>query len=214
MAALPLLITPGEPAGVGPELAAAVAAGDAGAVLVADPDLIRAAAASAGRRVRVRIVGLGETSAELAPDEVQCLPIALRRPAEPGSLDPANAAYVLETLDRAVEVVAAGRAAGLVTGPLHKGLINDAGIPFSGHTEYLAGKAGVERVVMMLVADTLRVALATTHLALRDVADAVDAPGLTRTLEILRFDLQRRFGMADPLIAVLGLNPHAGEGGH
>ena len=214
MAAGPLLLTPGEPAGVGPELAAAVAAGEDGLVLVADPELIEQASRRAGLNVRVRTRSPGESIGDLGPDEIQCWPVSLRQPANPGELNPENAGYVLETLERAVASIRSGEAAGLVTGPLHKGLINDAGIAFSGHTEFLAERAGVERVVMMLVAGTLRVALATTHLPLRNVADAVDAAGLTRTLEILRADLSGRFGLADPLIAVLGLNPHAGEGGH
>lgn len=214
MAALPLLLTPGEPAGVGPELAAAVAAGAEGVVIVADPELIEQAARRAGLKVRVRITSPGETLADPASDEIRCWPVSLRQPADPGELNPGNAGYVLETLERAVAAIGAGEAAGLVTGPLHKGLINDAGIAFSGHTEFLAERAGVERVVMMLVAGTLRVALATTHLPLRGVADAIDAAGLTRTLEVLHADLHDRFGLADPLIAVLGLNPHAGEGGH
>lgn len=210
MAKLPLLLTPGEPAGIGPELAAAVAAGQPGLVLVADAELVERAG---GGALRVRIWEPGE-AADAADAEVRCLPVQLRAPASPGRLDPANAPYVLETLERAVEAISDGAASGLVTGPLHKGVINDAGIAFSGHTEFLAAKAGVERVVMMLVADSLRVALATTHLPLREVADAIDAAGLTRTLEILESDLRRRFGIDRPRIAVLGLNPHAGEGGH
>jgi len=214
MALPPLLLTPGEPAGVGPELAVTVAAGASDVVVVADPDLIGRAAARTGVEARVRTWRPGEAPADRAPGEIRCLPVALRAPSAPGVLDAANAAYVLETLERAVELILAGHAAGLVTGPLHKGVINDAGVPFSGHTEFLAARAGGARVVMMLVAGSLRVALATTHLPLREVADAIDADGLTRTLEILDGDLRARFGIERPRIAVLGLNPHAGEGGH
>ena len=194
----PLLLTPG---------------GDPELVVVADPDLLREAAVAVG--IHVDVCAWSPESDDARSDRrLRCLPVELRAPSRPGRLDPANAEYVLETLARATDEVAAGRAAGLVTGPVHKGVINDAGIAFSGHTEFLAERAGVDRVVMMLVAGTLRVALATTHLPLRDVADAVDVSGLTQTLEIVDADLHHRFGVAEPVIAVLGLNPHAGEGGH
>ncbi|MGK7296009.1 MAG: 4-hydroxythreonine-4-phosphate dehydrogenase PdxA [Candidatus Wenzhouxiangella sp. M2_3B_020] len=209
----PLLLTPGEPAGIGPELAVAAAAGDPDLVLVGDPELLRAAGDAVGVDVDIRPWSPESDDAH-SDRRIRCLPIELRAPARPGRLDPANAEYVLETLARAVDEIAAGRAAGLVTGPVHKGVINDAGIAFSGHTEFLAERAGVERVVMMLVADSLRVALATTHLPLRDVADAIDSSGLADTLEIVDADLRRRFAIAEPAVAVLGLNPHAGEGGH
>ena len=211
----PLLLTPGEPAGVGPELAVVAAAGDPDLVVVADPDLLRAAATAAGVDVEVDVEPRSSEPGSADSDRrIACLPVELRAPVRPGRLDPANAGYVLETLERASDEIAAGRAAGLVTGPVHKGVINDAGIAFSGHTEFLAERAGVERVVMMLVADSLRVALATTHLPLRDVADAIDAQELTATLEIVDAELRRRFDLSEPVIAVLGLNPHAGESGH
>jgi 4-hydroxythreonine-4-phosphate dehydrogenase len=180
--------------------------------VVADPDLLAAAADALG--IAVTIDTDGGSRGAGSPPALRCVPVALRARARPGELDPANAAYVLETLERAVDAVGRGEASGLVTGPVHKGVINDAGIAFSGHTEFLAARAGVDRVVMMLVADGLRVALATTHLPLRDVADAIEPGMLSRTLEILHHDLVARFGIDSPVIAVLGLNPHAGEGGH
>jgi 4-hydroxythreonine-4-phosphate dehydrogenase len=129
-------------------------------------------------------------------------------------LDASNARYVLGLLDRAVAGCLAGEFAALVTAPVHKAVINDAGIAFSGHTEYLAEKTATDRVVMMLVGGGLRVALATTHLALKDVAAAITEVSLERTLRILDTDLRQRFGIASPRILVAGLNPHAGEGGH
>ena len=135
-------------------------------------------------------------------------------PVTPGHLDPANGPYVLETLRRAVAGCLSGEFAGLVTGPVHKGVINDAGIAFTGHTEFLAELTGTPRVVMMLAGGGMRVALATTHLPLREVADAITAAGLAETLRILHAGLRRDFGLARPRILVAGLNPHAGEGGH
>ena len=134
--------------------------------------------------------------------------------AVPGQLDVANAPYVLRTLEQAIDHCLTGQASALVTGPVHKGIINEAGIAFTGHTEFLAAKAGVEAVVMMLAAGSLRVALATTHLPLRAVPEAITTSALTTTLRILDRSLRSQFGLARPRIAVLGLNPHAGESGH
>jgi 4-hydroxythreonine-4-phosphate dehydrogenase len=145
--------------------------------------------------------------------------IPLDKPAEAGRLDSRNAGYVLNSLRRAVAGCLSGEFSGLVTGPVHKGIINDAGIPFTGHTEFLAQITDTPRVVMMLTGamnsgHDLRVALATTHLPLRDVADAITAESLTAILQILHAALKRDFAATDPRILVAGLNPHAGEGGH
>jgi 4-hydroxythreonine-4-phosphate dehydrogenase len=208
-----LAVTPGEPAGIGPEILLRAHRDHPQFRLVAaaDPDLLRQAAAHAGIATTVREWRPGDA---VAPGELACLPVPLGRAAEPGRLDPANAGYVLETLRRATALVRSGTAAALVTGPVHKGVINRAGIPFSGHTEFLADLAGVDQVVMMLAAPGLRVALVTTHLPLREVADAVTAAKLERVLRITDADLRTRFGIARPRIQVLGLNPHAGEGGY
>ncbi|MDT8449690.1 MAG: 4-hydroxythreonine-4-phosphate dehydrogenase PdxA [Wenzhouxiangellaceae bacterium] len=215
---LPLLVTPGEPAGIGPELAVAVAAVEPGLVLVADPDLLEAAAARSSLDAGSVDIEICEwhpgAPAPAGDGRIGCLPVALAAPATAGRLNRANAGYVLETLETAADAVRAGDAAALVTGPVHKAIINDAGFEFTGHTEFLAARAGVERVVMMLVADRLRVALATTHLPLARVPGAIDAAMLEQTITILDRDLRARFGLAEPRIAVLGLNPHAGEGGH
>ena len=143
---------------------------------------------------------------------VEHLPLAV--PAVPGRLDSRNARYVLALLDRALTGCRSGEFAGLVTAPVQKSVINDAGIAFTGHTEYLAAACGVRRPVMMLVAGALRVALATTHLPLREVADAIGGESLDEILDILQRDLAAHFGVTRPRIAVCGLNPHAGESGH
>jgi 4-hydroxythreonine-4-phosphate dehydrogenase len=192
-----IAVTTGEPAGIGPELCAALPLDAAGAriVLVGDRGLLER---SAGRR--------------LSEDAVHHVPLAAA--VTPGRLDPANARYVLGTLDAALDGCLAGRYSAMVTAPVHKGAINDAGIAFSGHTEYLAQRSGAALPVMMLVGGGLRVALATTHLPLAQVSAALTADRLRRVLEVLHADLRDRFGIAAPRVLVCGLNPHAGEGGH
>jgi 4-hydroxythreonine-4-phosphate dehydrogenase len=145
---------------------------------------------------------------------LNCYPLPLAADVAPGVPDPANAAYVVDTIRTAVRLVRAGHAAALVTGPVHKAVINDGGIAFSGHTELLAQLAGREKVVMMLAAGRLRVALVTTHLPLRDVPDAISFDNVRETIRITHLELRTRFGLPEPRIQVLGLNPHAGEGGH
>lgn len=145
---------------------------------------------------------------------LEVLHVPLGSPVTAGQLDVANARYVLNVLDRAVAGCKSGEFAGMVTAPVHKGIICDAGVPFSGHTEYLAEATDTPLVVMMLVGGGMRVALATTHLPLKDVSAAITRPLLTDTLRILHADLRARFGLAAPRILVAGLNPHAGEGGH
>ena len=207
----PLLLTPGEPAGIGPELAVRLAIEDPSLVLVADPGLVARTVRRLGRRVDV--IELGDISSD-ATGGLRCLPVAMAEPEQPGTLNPANAPYVLDCLRVAMRHCLAGSVAGLVTAPVHKGVINEAGIAFTGHTEFLAAGAGVERVVMMLAAGKVRVALVTTHLPLKDVPAAITSERLGSTLDILHGDLVQRFAIDEPHIAVLGLNPHAGEGGH
>ena len=198
---LPVIaITSGEPAGVGPEICLALAERSFSEriVVLGDRDLI------AGRARQI-----GRSSAGL---EVRHIP--LKKSALAGRLDAANAPYVLELLDAALAGCQSGEFAAMVTSPVHKGIINDAGIPFTGHTEYLAEKTHTPRVVMMLAGAELRVALATTHLPLKDVSAAITLVELETTLRILHTDLREKFGFANPRILVAGLNPHAGEGGH
>lgn len=210
----PLVLTPGEPAGIGPEcvLRLRLDRPDEPLIAVADPDLLRSTAARFGLAVEIVTWQRGNplpTGAVLP-----CLPVSLAAPAVPGELNPANGNYVLETLRTAVERVQQGEAAALVTAPVHKGVINDAGAAFTGHTEFLADLAGVPRVVMMLAADALRVALVTTHLPLSAVPAAITAESVGSALRITSRALREQFGIAHPRIQVLGLNPHAGEGGH
>lgn len=211
-----IVLTPGEPAGIGPDLAVALASRDwpFEIVAVADPDLLAARARALGATLAVEPWRGGARPAPSAAGRLRVAAVPLRVPARPGRLDPANAAYVLETLRRACEGCRSGEFAALVTAPVHKGVINDAGIPFSGHTEFLAALTGAPRPVMMLVAGTLRVALVTTHLPLRAVPDAITRDAVEETVRIVHGALAGEFGVAAPRIAVLGLNPHAGESGH
>jgi len=206
-------LTPGEPAGIGPDLVVTLAAADrdAGWVAVADPDLLAERAAVLGIAL-----GIDTNVADPArgAGRLTVAPVALRTPVTAGRLDPGNAHYVLETLEHAIAGCLDGRYRGLVTGPVQKSVINEAGVPFSGHTEFLCERAGVEDVLMLLAAGSLRVALATTHLPLRAVPDAITAELLERRLGLLDSGLRQRFGIAAPRILVAGLNPHAGESGH
>jgi 4-hydroxythreonine-4-phosphate dehydrogenase len=159
-----------------------------------------------------RVIVVGDRS--LFADYPDVEHVALRRPRTPGKLDPANSRYVLEVLDRAIRGCLAGEFDAMVTAPLQKSVINDAGIAFTGHTEYLAERASAPHVVMMLVGGGLRVALATTHLALSEVPKAINQKNLVATLRVLHADLKKRFHIPQPRILVAGLNPHSGESGH
>jgi 4-hydroxythreonine-4-phosphate dehydrogenase len=185
-----IALTSGEPAGIGPELCVRLGHEpfDADLVAIGDRDLLN-----------------GFPRVEH---------VALRRPRVAGKLDPANSPYVLATLDRAIAGCLRGEFDAMVTAPVQKSVINDAGIEFTGHTEYLAEKARAPHVVMMLVGGGLRVALATTHLALSEVPKNIRREDLVRTLRVIHADLQKRFHIAHPRILVSGLNPHSGEGGH
>src|SRR5688572_3097310 len=205
-----LALVPGEPGGVGPELCVRLAQRPTAAALVAyaDPDTLRAAAERLGLPLRLR-----DPDADAGPGELALQPVPQAAPARFGIADPANAAAVIGAMSDAAAACLRGDLQGLVTGPVHKASINDGGIPYSGTTELLARQAGVD-VVMMLANPTMRVALATTHLPLRAVADAITGERLTRVLRIVDAALRRDFGFAAPRIAVLGLNPHAGEDSH
>ncbi|MBV4412474.1 4-hydroxythreonine-4-phosphate dehydrogenase PdxA [Enterobacteriaceae bacterium YMB-R22] len=211
-----VVVTPGEPAGIGPDLVIALAQRDWPVELVvcASPVLLAERAAQLGQPLRILPWQPDAPALAQRAGTLTVLPVALRAPVTPGQCDPRNGQYVVETLARACDGCLSGEFSAVVTGPVHKGVINDAGIPFTGHTEFFEARAGSEKVVMMLATDTLRVALATTHLPLRAVADAVTAPLLRQVLTILHHDLQSKFGIAQPHILVCGLNPHAGEGGH
>ena len=209
-----LLLIPGEPAGVGPELALklALAERDSELLAIADPAQLQALAVQLGLPVAIHVHA--GTPIERRAGHLSVLPEPLATPAQAGQVNAANAAQVLRCIDRGVELCMAGEFDGLVTGPVHKAVINAAGVAFSGMTERLAERAQVDDVVMMLASPTLRVALVTTHLPLRAVPDAITDARIARTSRCLHRALQRDFGIARPRIAVLGLNPHAGEDGH
>lgn len=213
---LRIVVTPGEPAGVGPDLVIALAQQALAFELVvaADPDLLRERARQLNLPLRLHELDISKSPRASAGGELIVAPVKLRAPVVAGTLNPANSAYVLETLDLAIAGCLSGDFDALVTGPVHKGVINEAGIAFSGHTEYLAASTGTERVVMMLATEGLRVALATTHLPLKDVAGALSGELLEQVIDILYRDMQNDFGIDEPRILVAGLNPHAGEGGH
>lgn len=208
-----LAVTSGEPAGVGPELCARLVerSWPARLVVLGDAGLIAERAAAAGLRIDIRPYA-ADTPAPAGVLEVLHLPLAAQ--ARAGVLDVANAGHVLALLDRALAGCVSGEFAGMVTAPVHKGVICESGVAFSGHTEYLAEHTATPLVVMMLVGGGMRVALATTHLPLAAVPAAITRPVLEQTLRILHADLVQRFGIAAPRILVAGLNPHAGEGGH
>jgi len=174
--------------------------------------VLRERAALLGAGHELEAYSPGATPAR--PGVLRVLDVPLGTPCTAGRLDTANARHVLAMLDRAIEGCVRREFAAMVTAPVQKSIINDAGVPFTGHTEYLAERTGAAHPVMLLAADTLRVALATTHLPLRAVGDAITAPLLDTTLRILHDDVRRLWGIARPRIAVCGLNPHAGEGGH
>ena len=212
-----IAITPGEPAGIGPDLCIAIAQNppsDVELVIVADPKLLANRAAQLGHPLRLKTFEATTEPLETKAGELTVLPVQLRSKAAPGVLDKANAEYVLETLRVAAQTVSDGNCDAMVTGPVHKGIINDAGIPFSGHTEYLAEFCNQDLTVMMLATEGLRVALATTHLPLSAVPGAITKELLRAIIKILNADLQSKFGIVTPKILVCGLNPHAGEGGH
>src|SRR5512135_526805 len=207
----PLAITAGEPAGIGPDLCLQLARHELPLVVIADKELLQQRATQLGIDVELHDYIANKP---LQIGKLNVLHVPLLHPVRAGKLDPANGPYVLDILRRAVQGCISGEFSGMVTAPVHKGVINDAGIPFTGHTEFLAELTHTPLVVMMLAGGGMRVALATTHLPLRAVADAITAPLLENILRIMQRDLQHRFGIASPRILVAGLNPHAGEGGH
>lgn len=210
-----IILTSGEPAGIGPDLCVQIAqrAWPCELIVAGDAALIESRARLLDTKVRVEIVD-ATTGRPAEANTVRVLHRPLRRPSQPGRLDAANAEYVLGLLDAAVDGCTSGVFDAMVTAPVQKSVINDAGVAFSGHTEYLAERTGTALPVMMLIADRLRVALATTHLPLSAVSAAITPELLEQVLRILDRDLRNRFHIASPRIMVCGLNPHAGESGH
>ena len=209
-----IAITAGEPAGIGPELVAALAASDLAADLIAIADRNLLTSAAASRNITLDIQDYSaERVGQRRPGALRCVHVPLRVAATPGQLDVRNAAYVIDTLARAADGCAGNEFDALVTAPVQKSIIADAGIAFSGHTEFFAERARCE-VVMMLATPGLRVALATTHLPLAAVPAAITRAHLMRSVRILHRELRTKFRIKQPRLCVLGLNPHAGESGH
>lgn len=216
MTAPTIAITPGEPAGIGPDICvqAAQTAQQAGLVAIADPDLLTQRAELL--KLPLSVVPV-EPTARLEPlpaGHLYVQPVELAAECRPGALSTDNAPYVLETLRTAIEGCRRARFDAMVTGPVQKSIINEAGYPFSGHTEFLAEHTGTDQVVMMLATEGLRVALATTHLPLSEVPAAITPELLETVIAILNRDLVNKFALENPRILVCGLNPHAGESGH
>lgn len=211
-----IVLTVGEPAGIGPDITVHLAQQPftAEIVAIADPNLLLSRADRLELPLEIEPFDAKLPPAPHTMGLLKVLPVPLRAEVNCGHLNQANARYVLETLDRACSNCLEGRFDALVTAPVHKGIINAAGIPFTGHTEYLAHASGGHQPVMMLCAQALRVALATTHVPLAEVSRLITRDHLCRVLQILAHDLRRRFGIQKPRIAVCGLNPHAGEGGY
>lgn len=209
----PVVVTAGEPAGIGPELCLSLAGTPLfdRFIVIADPETLRARAAMTESLVKVREF---RGTLDARAGELLVLAQALPEPRVCVRPDPVNAMGLLDGLRRAVAGCQSGEFAALVTAPLQKSVINDAGIPFSGHTEFLAQLTGTATPVMLLVTGAMRVALASTHLPLRDVPDYLTKERLSRVIDVLLADLTRLFGIDTPSIIVCGLNPHAGEGGH
>ena len=211
-----VVITPGEPAGIGPDLVVQLAqrSWPVELVICADASVLEARA----KQLNLPLTLL-PYQAENAPLPQQAgtltlLPVPLRAPVIPGQLSTENGHYVVETLARACDGCLSGEFAALITGPVHKGVINDAGVAFTGHTEFFEERSHSAKVVMMLATEELRVALATTHLPIKAISDAITPDLLRDVITILHHDLRTKFGIADPHVLVCGLNPHAGEGGH
>ena len=211
---LPLYVTSGEPAGIGPDICLSLAGriDERPIVVLGDLNLLRQRAECLGISVELIEYSGQENSSFLGQLYVEH--VALNQTVILGELNPQNSAYVLEQLRRSAEYAMQGKSVGVATAPVQKSVINDAGMHFSGHTEYYQEFAGVDRVVMMLATKTLRVALATTHLPLRAVSDAITQERLHQVIDILLHDLKTKFKISNPKVLVCGLNPHAGEGGY
>ncbi|MCK5724035.1 MAG: 4-hydroxythreonine-4-phosphate dehydrogenase PdxA [Gammaproteobacteria bacterium] len=213
------VITPGEPAGIGPDLMIQLAQNTHAheLICIADPVMLQQRATKLGLPLSIHLYDTNNVQPQAA-GSLTVLEETLNNPSVCGTADKANALSQLNALKRAVKGCLSGEFSALITGPIHKSIINDAGIPFTGHTEYLAELSNTKKVVMMLVAPSsnkhLRVALATTHLPLAKVSQAITKQSLTEVISILNNDLKKRFGIKHPRILICGLNPHAGEDGH
>lgn len=209
----PLLVSSGEPAGIGPDLCLALADVDLPLVVLGDRSVLEARAKELNKHIQFSPYQSNQTI-QSQPGHLTVLSVPCPEPVISGQLNPKNAAYVLELLSTGARLCGASEFAGLVTAPVHKANINAAGIPFTGHTEFLADFFKIKTVVMMLACDTMKVALVTTHLPLRDVADAISISLISEVVTKLNHSLINDFGIAKPRIKIAGLNPHAGESGY
>ena len=213
-----IVITSGEPAGIGPDICLSLPDTDAELYVIADPELVSQRAAQLSLSPSLKIHhDLDQLSAHYDAEKLNIIPLKLKAACQPGLLDKANSDYVLQMLDLAADLCLQSKVDAMVTGPVQKSIINDAGLNFTGHTEYLAERASTDKAihpVMMLATRQMRVALATTHLPLKDVSDAITKESLTEVLDILNRFLQKNAGIDRPKILVCGLNPHAGENGN
>jgi len=210
-----IALTPGEPAGIGPDIALQISQQniDARLVLFADSQLLKNRAQQLNLNINIQTIDDIDNAVPHQPGQIQVFNIPLNTESQSGVLNKKNAAYVLDCLTQSVTLIQKNKIDALVTGPLHKGIINESGIKFTGHTEFLA-ELTHSTPVMMLTAGSLRVALATTHLPLSKVSAAITKKNLQQTIEILHHDLKTKFSIAQPRILICGLNPHAGEDGH
>lgn len=211
-----IVISSGEPAGIGPDIVIrALQHPISGRLAVAgDPDLIRQRSARLGVELEVSPVDDPASIAPHEPGRMQVIPVALSTPVTAGELNPDNSRYVIDCIDRATDLCQAHCFQGMVTAPVHKGVINDGGIRFSGHTEWIAERTRCAQPVMMLTSDSLRVCLATTHLPLSEVPQNITRHGIEAVIEVMHSGISTLYGIPAPVIGVCGLNPHAGEGGH
>ncbi|MNC03163.1 4-hydroxythreonine-4-phosphate dehydrogenase [compost metagenome] len=211
-----VVITPGEPAGIGPDLVVQLAqrSWPVELVICADASVLEARAKLLNMPLTLLPYHADNAPLPQQAGTLTLLPVPLRAPVIPGQLSTGNGHYVVDTLARACDGCLSGEFAALITGPVHKGVINDAGVAFTGHTEFFEERSHSPKVVMMLATEELRVALATTHLPIKAVADAITPDLLHEVITILHHDLRTKFGINDPHVLVCGLNPHAGEGGH
>ena len=217
MVAIPrIVITGGEPAGIGPDIIIQLASRNAPCelVAVADPKLLQERARQLRVPLTINLCELTSGPRPHKPYHLNVVPVPLEKPVTPGTLDVANVPYVLSTIQEAADICIRGQAAGMVTAPIHKGIVISSGKSFCGHTEFLRDYSQTQHVVMLLATHDLRVALTTTHIPLADVPAAITPELLEKTLRVLHLDLRKWYKIADPTIFVLGLNPHAGENGY
>lgn len=208
-----IVINSGEPAGIGPDIVVQLSQHgfDADWVVIGDPEMLKMRAQQLGLNLNIALYSEKENK---VPNVIQVIPLQVNNKVIPGKLDQANSDYVIEGINTAVDLCHSGEFQAMVTAPVQKSIINDAGIEFSGHTEWIAHRTGSNKPVMMLANDIMRVCLATTHLPLSEVAENITEQNLSEVLDVMLADLNRLYGIDTPTIAVCGLNPHAGEGGH